>query len=322
MNNVYIFILACIISSCAWLTGPDGIYPDTKEDFFDEVSEENLILPTNVSSIEFQDHYPVEEVSLKPIDIPKPKQIFSSDGDSSVQLRRLGKLMWIYIETLPSSTWPISRSYWDNSIYSVIEADPDLGIIKIDFSQNEYLEMRIEHGIKEASSEVFLQKKSKSNDQDIQDIEYIELELKKIVEYFAESASSYSGTSLAAQNLNDRKKTRIFSDNGQTIIELDLSFDRAWSSVSRALKDIEINPIDVNRDAGIFFVNYSENKKNNGFKLFSFSNNNNPTKITEDSDFIIKIEEKNKKSYVSVISNSGKISVSEKLLSLINESLS
>ena len=38
--------------------------------------------------------------------------------------------------------------------------------------------------------------------------------------------------------------------------------------------------------------------------------------------YSMKIEEKNKKSYVSVISNSGKISVSEKLLSLINESLS
>ena len=95
--------------------------------------------------------------------MPKPRQIFASDGSSSVQLRRLGNLMWIYIETLPSTAWPISRSYWDTSIYNVTKADPFQGKILIDYDQNTYFEMRIEHGIKEASTEIFLQQISKDS---------------------------------------------------------------------------------------------------------------------------------------------------------------
>jgi hypothetical protein len=93
---------------------------------------------------------------MRMLKYPNQDRSFPREGQSSVQLRRLGELMWVYIETLPSTTWPISKNYWDTSIYPVLSADPDLGVIKIDFSQDLILEMRIEHGIKEASSEIFL----------------------------------------------------------------------------------------------------------------------------------------------------------------------
>ena len=67
----------------------------------------------------------------------------------------------IYIETLPSTSWPISKNYWDTSEYDVIKADPVSGEIDIDFSQSSKLQMRVEHGIKEASTEVFLYKINK-----------------------------------------------------------------------------------------------------------------------------------------------------------------
>ena len=53
-------------------------------------------------------------------DVPRPRQIFASSGNSSVQLRRLGELMWIYVETLPSTSWPISKSFWDTSSYEIM----------------------------------------------------------------------------------------------------------------------------------------------------------------------------------------------------------
>ena len=90
-----------------------------------------------------------------------------------------------------------------------------------------------------------------------QDPDFIQKELEKIVQFFASSASSFSGTSLAAQNLNDRKKAKIFNVNDQTIIELNLGFDRAWSAVSRALDAGNITSNDIDRDNGIFLVSYS-----------------------------------------------------------------
>ena len=112
-----------------------------------------------------ENHYPVNNIfNIDDIlEVPKPRQIFSSSGDSSVQLRRLGELMWIYIETLPSTSWPISKNYWDTSIYDVIDANPLTGEINIDFDQSTQLLMKVEHGIKEASTEVFLLKINKTN---------------------------------------------------------------------------------------------------------------------------------------------------------------
>ena len=67
------------------------------------------------------------------------------------------------------------------------------------------------------------------------DPEFIQGEMEKMIDYYADSLSNFSGTSLAAQNLNEMKKANIFTENGRTVISLDLNFDRAWSSVSKAL---------------------------------------------------------------------------------------
>ena len=88
-------------------------------------------------------------------DVPKPRQVFSSGGASEVQLRRLGELMWIYVETLPSTAWPISKNYWEASSYKILSADAESGVIKVAFENETTLEMIIEHGIKEASTEIF-----------------------------------------------------------------------------------------------------------------------------------------------------------------------
>ena len=313
-----------LLSSCAWLSGPDGLYPDTKYDFLQEKVEEEIAVPDGIDSPFFEDHYPATNINIdNKQDVPKPRQIFSSDGSSSVQLRRLGNLMWIYIETLPSTSWPISRSYWDTSIYNVTKADPILGIITVDYDKDTYLEMRIEHGIKEASTEIFLQQVPK-NDEDIsQNIELIQKELENIVTFFAESVSDFSGTSLAAQNLNERKKANIFTEEGRTVIELNLSFDRAWSSVSRAIKAAEINTMDLDRNNGIFYISYSEEDNQGIFSFLGFNNQRSSEGINlnETADFKVEIKEKNNKSYVRVISNNDKIDDAEQLLSKINESL-
>ena len=210
-SKLLLILITC--SSCAWLTGPEGYFPTNEYEFLDETSQAPLTAPENLSELKSDNHYPyfsIIEVE-KDLDIPKPRQIFSSGGESSVQLRRLGELMWVYIETLPSTTWPISKNYWDTSIYSVMSADPESGVIRIDFSEQFELEMKIEHGIKEASSEIFLNKINKETKEIVSNPEFIQSELGRVVEYLAESVDVFTGTSLAAQNLNERKKANIYT---------------------------------------------------------------------------------------------------------------
>ena len=236
-NNPFLF-LVILITSCSYISGPEGLFPETKDKFFEERLAPDLQLPSSEIAINKDDHYPPISQGIPAAevqDVPAPRQIFSSGESNEVQLRRLGELMWVYVETLPSTSWPITKNYVEASPMSIIDADPDAGIMLINHSNNLNLKITIEHGIKEASTEIFLS--SYDLDKDVspkQEPDFIQQELEKIVQFFASSASSFSGTSLAAQNLNDRKKAKIFNVNDQTIIELNLGFDRAWSAVSRA----------------------------------------------------------------------------------------
>ena len=318
--------LIFLTASCSYISGPEGYFPSTKEDFLKEKVEKDIDLPENLKLNFVENHYPVNglEESINNQGVPKPRQIFATSGNSSVQLRRLGELMWIYVETLPSTSWPISKSYWDTSSYETIETDPLTGEIQIKFDDLSFLEMKIEHGIKEASTEIFLNQIDLASNEIISNPELIQSELSNLVNYFAESVSQFSGTSLAAQNLNEMKKAKIFVENGQTTIELNLNFDRAWSSVTKAMDASNVVTNDKDRSNGIFYVSYADNEEEKG--IFSFLNfnrdNTNARASLDGATFEVKITEKNNKTYVRAYSKDGKIEDAEKLISKINESLS
>jgi outer membrane protein assembly factor BamC len=325
VKNLIISLL--FLSSCSYISGPEGYFPSKQYDFIEEKIDEPLKLPDDRSLASLEDHYPVadyQDTSLEIVNIPKPRQVFSSAGNSSVQLRRLGDLIWVYVETLPSTSWPIMSSYWDTSKYEVISKAPNTGVIKIEFDENSILEMQIEHGIKESSTEIFLNQVSNDNNEYISNPEFIQSELETVVNFFAESINSFSGTSLAAQNLNDLKKSKIFLENGQTVIELDLNIDRAWSSVAKAMNESNIILNDKDRNNGIFYVSNNPSDRNRG--IFSFLKRSNSIEKNDfaigDFEFEVRITQKNNKTYVRVYSKNGNIEDSEQLISLINESLS
>ena len=183
--------------------------------------------------------------------------------------------------------------------------------------------MKIEHGIKEASTEIFLNLVNKGDLEIVSNIDLVQAELENLVNYFAESVDNFSGTSLAAQNLNEMKKANFYTENGQTVIELNLNFDRAWSSVTKAMQVAEIVTNDKNRNDGIFYVSYSKEEEGGLLSFFGLGNNSdNNNAFNEEAQFEVTIVEKNNKTYVRARSMNGKIDEAEQLLSKINESLS
>ncbi|MDA9751013.1 outer membrane protein assembly factor BamC, partial [Gammaproteobacteria bacterium] len=194
------------------------------------------------------------------------------------------------------------------------------------YSDNADMKVLIEHGIKEASTEIFISFLTKD---DIfleanSRLEITQEILKGLVNYMADSVDSFSGTSLAAQALNDKKKTRIFNLNDTTIIELDLGFDRAWSAVSRALEEGKIQVNDRDREEGFFLVSFEEKDEDDGW--FSFLNFQDEASsglaLGSDADFkiIVSTEDSSTKIRAEVINSSA--GDAESLLSKINELLS
>ena len=323
LNNI---VLVFLLSSCASLTGPEGAFPDTKYDFLDEELSEDVVTTDDLELRGEEDHYPIDVAAQDTIfqEVPKPRQIFSAGGASEVQLRRLGELLWSYVETLPSTTWPITRSYWETSEFQLLDANPETGEMLIDFDEEINFKITIEHGIKESSSEIFLSGVQKDEGASVElDQDEIQPYLEDIVSYIADSVGTFSGTSLAAQSLNDRKKSRIFSENERTVIELDLNFERAWSTVSRAINASQIISNDRNRDAGIFYVSLSaqEESDESRFNPFSFLRRN-PSEQIADPEYIILVSRSGSKTLIRAEAMTGNIQDAEDLLSILNESLS
>ena len=308
------------------MTGPEGAFPDTKYDFLDEELSDDVVTTDDLELRGEEDHYPIDVAAQDTIfqEVPKPRQIFSAGGASEVQLRRLGELLWIYVETLPSTTWPITRSYWETSEFKLLDANPETGEMLIDFDEEINFKITIEHGIKESSSEIFLSGVQKDEGASVElDQDEIQPYLEDIVSYIADSVGTFSGTSLAAQSLNDRKKSRIFSENERTVIELDLNFERAWSTVSRAINASQIISNDRNRDEGIFYVSLSaqEESDESRFNPFSFLRRN-PSEQIADPEYIILVSRSGSKTLIRAEAMTGNIQDAEDLLSILNESLS
>jgi len=324
MKNLILLTIIISTTSCSYFSGPEGMFPSTKDNFLEEKVAKDINLPPELNLKSKENHYPVVEnfELLENSAIPKPRQIFSSSGNSSVQLRRLGELMWIYVETLPSTSWPISKSFWETSDYEIISTNPVTGEIDINLDSSSKLKMTIEHGIKEASTEIFLLQLDKETNNIVSNPELVQSELSSLVNYFAETVGQFSGTSLAAQNLNDLKKAKIFVENGRTVIELGLSYERAWSSVSKAIEAANIVTNDKNRSEGIFYVSQAIEEKDGFFSFLSRRSSNTDKTNFKDSDFQVKITKKNNKTYVRAYSKDGKIEEAENLISKINESLS
>ena len=326
MNKLNYIFLVLLVSGCASLTGPEGAFPDTKYDFLDEELSDDVVTTDDLELRGEEDHYPIDVAAQDTIfqEVPKPRQIFSAGGASEVQLRRLGELLWIYVETLPSTTWPITRSYWETSEFQLLDANPETGEMLIDFDKEINFKITIEHGIKESSSEIFLSGVQKDEGASVElDQDEIQPYLEDIVSYIADSVGTFSGTSLAAQSLNDRKKSRIFSENERTVIELDLNFERAWSTVSRAINASQIISNDRNRDEGIFYVSLSaqEESDESRFNPFSFLRRN-PSEQIADPEYIILVSRSGSKTLIRAEAMTGNIQDAEDLLSILNESLS
>ena len=308
------------------MTGPEGALPDTSYDFLNEELSEDVVTPENLEISREEDHYPIDISSNDSVfqEVPKPRLIFSAGGASEVQLRRLGQLLWIYVETLPSTTWPITRSYWETSRFLLLDANPETGVMLVDYNDEIDFKIVIEHGIKESSSEIFLSGISKT-DGSVYELEQEDIQpfLEDIVNYIADSVGTFTGTSLAAQSLNDRKKSRIFSENDRTIIELDLNFERAWSTVSRAIDASKIISNDRNREEGIFYVSLSvdEDSESSRFNPFGVLRRY-PSQQIADPEYMILVTRSGDKTLIKAESVTDNVDDVEDLISILNESLS
>mgnify|MGYP001372580394 FL=1 len=320
LSKIFSVILICIfvLQNC---TIPESRKPycpengcllEKRENPNERYSDEGKELKDNdqLQSLEVLDEFPYPPKSpsfIKEGEVPRPKKIFSSQGSENVEVRRLGEIYWIYIEALPSKSWPLIKDFLLDNEYKLLNDDPTLG--KITAEKTSQFFLTLEHGIKNNSSEVYLLDSNNNS----MDLEYFE----KLAAYMSENLPGYEGNSIAAQGLNLNKKARIVYVKKEIGIEFRLPFDRTWSAISKAVEKADLKIADRNRD--LKYIQIKLDKEEEGFFRNLF-NAQNQDEVEADYELIFSQSEGNTILEFKKLSDT-EISVDE-LVDIINESLS
>ena len=255
------FVLLLILASC--VSDPskqsrNAYLLEEEDSTLSEVIEDITIL---------LDLYPINgEIDKEKLsyELQRPRQFFSSGSNNEIRLHKLGQIRWLYVESLPSSVWPILNQYIENeNDLSIRISDPDEGVIETEIFNRKDKEVKyrfkVEHGIRQASTELFFTELVKQeNDWAILDNDNSEADefLRELLDYFS-SATVSQGTSLVALNLNQGRKSEVINTNdGKSYIKLSIGFARTWAALNRALKEAAINVKDLNREEGYVLINY------------------------------------------------------------------
>ena len=255
------FVLLLILASC--VSDPskqsrNAYLLEEEDNTLSEVIEDITIL---------LDLYPINgEIDKEKLsyELQRPRQFFSSGSNNEIRLHKLGQIRWLYVESLPSSVWPILNQYIENeNDLSIRISDPDEGVIETEIFNRKDKEVKyrfkVEHGIRQASTELFFTELVKQeNDWAILDNDNSEADefLRELLDYFS-SATVSQGTSLVALNLNQGRKSEVINTNdGKSYIKLSIGFARTWAALNRALKEAAINVKDLNREEGYVLINY------------------------------------------------------------------
>ncbi len=233
--------------------------------FNEEVAKSDIEQEFEALEVSNDFPYPPEGQSyLKEGLVHRPKKIFSSEGSESVEVRRLGGIYWIYMEALPSKTWPLMKDYLFDNQYNLIFESAESGKITAEKSADKMF-VTLEHGIKNNSSEIYLSNEDKTS----KDQEFFE----QMASYLSENLPGYQGDSIAAQGLNLNKKARIVYVKKEIGIEFRLPFERTWSAISRAVEKAGYEVSDRNRE--LRYIQIKVKKENTGWlnNLFSPVNN-------------------------------------------------
>ena len=320
LSKIFSVILICIfvLQNC---TIPESRKPycpengcllEKREDPNERYSDEGNELEDydQLQSLEVLDEFPFPPKSpsfIKEGEVPRPKKIFSSQGSENVEVRRLGEIYWIYIEALPSKSWPLIKDFLLDNEYELLNDDPTQG--KITAKKASQFFLTLEHGIKNNSSEIYLLDSSNNS----MELNYFE----ELAAYISENLPGYEGNSIAAQGLNLNKKARIVYVKKEIGIEFRLPFDRTWSALSKAVEKADLKIADRNRE--LKYIQIKLDDEDEGFfrNLFSAQN---ASEVEADYELIFSESEGNTILEFKKLSNV-EISVDE-LVDIINESLS
>ena len=298
------------LGGCGWVGGDKGYFRDRGGDYLASQEEAPMRLPEGVQARSLDPLLPIPQqvptaahAAGKKFEVPRPHRLQASSEVSDFSVQQQGNQRWLLAQRTPTQVWTSVRQYFVDNGLGIESEDAQSGefvtrwreasevsprlrqVLGLPAGQLVQVLVRVEPGVQRGTSEVFLQTQLRSSATDTpaswqahyssnaQDV----ILLERLAQGLGRSSQQGDSTSLVAErNYDAPDRTQIVSaQSGQPELRMDTDFDRAWSSVGRALEAADIKVDDLNRTNGIYFINPAESASNkSGFfkRLFGGGN--------------------------------------------------
>lgn len=294
---VFGLFLAAALSGCSLLH-------DRTEDYVKAPAGTPLETPGDTQLIEKGEAFPVRDINssqpgkMYSDAIPKPPDTTSEILEKNYVVQELGGQAWVLVNEVPGRVWPSIASYFNDRGLNVAYDNIQLGLVQSDVANfgreartllgmsdatdNETLEVvqaRIAPGVRRKTTEIQLRVRAVPSSPDqllAWPTESAKPALEKkllgdLADYLKsrEDSKSYSR---AALGMDTPPKVKLVSEAQKAVaIKLNVSYERAWAEVRRALDDAKIPVVDLDRSGGQFYVDFrSKDERDPGwFSWFS-----------------------------------------------------
>ena len=292
--------LALIISStsgCGWLWGDEGYFRDRSTDYLDAHQTAPMQMPAGVDAKRIDSLLPVpahvatSTETPQSFEVPRPQALVSAAESSPFSLQKSGDSRWLVAQRVPAEVWPVARSYFENNGFRIAEDRPQtgefitewqgskdlapsmgrrVGSLMADSDNQVRVRVRVEPGVVRDTSEVFVVSAEREAGSTA-DVAFpaqtgnASLEaslLDGMLDDLSSTREHGSVSLLAARSYDAPSRVSLGQDGaGSPVLNLSTDFDRAWSSVGRALEMADVRVDDLNRSLGVYYVNLAEGAK-------------------------------------------------------------
>lgn len=245
--------------------------------------------------------------SFKPAaGVPAGSTAFAALGD--VRIERIGNQRWLVVNRAPETLWQAVNDFWKESGFLMTSSQASLGIMETDWAENrakipqdfirstlgKVLDGLYSSGERDrfrtrlessggGSTEIFISHRGMLEVySDAGKTSTVwqarpadpELEAEMLRRLMVRLGASQEQSKAVQAAAPAAKTSRVATANGQTVVQIDESFERAWRRVGLSLDRTNFTVEDRDRSKGLYFVRYVEpvaDKSEPGFfsKLFS-----------------------------------------------------
>lgn len=289
-------VAVSVTSGCGWLWGDNGYFRDRGNDYLEAHETAPMKLPANVEAKRLDPLLPVPRnvsaaTANADFEVPRPQPLANSTDISDFSLQKSGESRWLVAQRAPAEVWPMARQFFESNGFQIAREQARTGEFTTQWQRFDALSVgmarrlssrvsgaepeaqvrvrvRIEPGVVRNTSEVFVLTAERPAGSQA-DSDWPErssnpsLEaalLDELLTSMARSAEQGGSVSLlAARDFDAPNRVSYGKDgSGNPQLTLGASFDRAWSSVGRALEMADIRVDDLNRSLGVYYVNLAE----------------------------------------------------------------